>query len=869
MIFGPQLLHELLVLASSPPQTAPDALAQTAGNELGNYTAHPDYVNFSGTEDFRAIYKDSITGRLWRTNGTYGRMWTSTDSGNTWSEEPFTSIPTLKHTQASNIEDLAIYDINNDGQDELIWSDSNDYIYYTSYPITTSSVTAIEIERLSGSNLVDIGWTFKLNDNWYSIKSGNGTNGQTGLWRNTDYKNTPNTWSHVIDYAASQGGSFPTEISINATRHGGVASTSGTIILNLVPGSPYDNIYFRSTDDGATWTLLGNITGSNTNFDLKRIATDNNDNWVLAGGGNKYYYSTNDGASWTQATPSYNPAGATNWVSNDVLYLNGKWLMIRENDSVGGNDPSELISTSTPWVSSSWVLEENNFFITYTNGGTGTETRLNGMKASGQNLILTSGESGYFTYYKIPININVLNTSSNQIFMYAGWEDSNGTTIKVHSNEHTTPAESKRLKSLLTNIADGFASGETIAPYIDTANLEVGTKLYGVSSHGNNSSYLYYTMNAFGAIRNTYAHYVVADYLANPGDSVDPSTGLAANTPVQPHQFYWVTVNTTTSTVVAIYGDSQVTTNTLKDVTCPFNSGNTVGANGAFFLDGSGYGTYTNALNVNISTGANGDTLYCDAESKYPKVGDRTYQTLTSTTSNHSNQYQNAWVPFLLEGTASSGSVQYAVKFHYASYNNSNTQGSTSPSSTNSYYITEIRDSNGNSITEIPGSSFTGSTFGFNHTITPSGSLSVYEDDIVGAPAELVGIGNPFYFIQFGPGTFDTNQYTRALNYAKDLVSWVTNNPVSNIYLDTNYTVTTSDFSRLTLGYDTSGNGNFQYDFAFFEPASSGTYIKITSGWGGREIALRFYGGWTVNSGLNDNSAGSGGIPTHYWKKTI
>jgi hypothetical protein len=163
---------------------------------------------------------------------------------------------------------------------------------------------------------------------------------------------------------------------------------------------------------------------------------------------------------------------------------------------------------------------------------------------------------------------------------------------------------------------------------------------------------------------------------------------------------YWVTVNTTTSTVEALYTYSEVTENTLKDVTCPFSSGGTVGVNGAFFLDGSGYGTYTDAINANISTGANGDTLYCDAENKYPKVGDRTYQTLTSTTSDSSNAYQRAWVPFLLEGTTSSGSVQYAVKFDYASYNGTNSD--TAPSLTNSYFITEIRDSNGNSITEIP-----------------------------------------------------------------------------------------------------------------------------------------------------------------------
>ena len=166
-------------------------------------------------------------------------------------------------------------------------------------------------------------------------------------------------------------------------------------------------------------------------------------------------------------------------------------------------------------------------------------------------------------------------------------------------------------------------------------------------------------------------------------------------------------------------------------------------------------------------------------------------------------------------------------------------------------------------------SPFTGLIFGYNHTITPSGSLGIYEDDIVGAPAELVGIGNPFYFIQFGPGTFDSDQNARALNYSKDLVSWITDRAVANVALDTNYNITTSDFSRLTVGSGgTNGDGNFSFTFAFFEPASSGTYIKLTTGWQGREYALRFYGGWTVNSGLNDGTAGASSVPNQYWKKT-
>lgn len=165
-------------------------------------------------------------------------------------------------------------------------------------------------------------------------------------------------------------------------------------------------------------------------------------------------------------------------------------------------------------------------------------------------------------------------------------------------------------------------------------------------------------------------------------------------------------------------------------------------------------------------------------------------------------------------------------------------------------------------------SPFTGLIFGYNHTITPSGSLSVYEDWWQNGPG-LTAEGNPYYYIQFGPGT-STDADARALNYTKDLVSWITDRAVANVAVSTNYNITSSDFSRLTLGSGgTGGDGNFGYTFAYFEPASSGTYISIENGVVGREYMIRFYGGWTVSSGFNDNTVTSSSVPTQYWKKTI
>ena len=164
-------------------------------------------------------------------------------------------------------------------------------------------------------------------------------------------------------------------------------------------------------------------------------------------------------------------------------------------------------------------------------------------------------------------------------------------------------------------------------------------------------------------------------------------------------------------------------------------------------------------------------------------------------------------------------------------------------------------------------SPFTGLIFGYNHPITPSGSLSIYQDWWQNG-AGLTAQGTPYYFIQFGPGT-SADSNARALNYVKDLVSWVTDRAVADVATSTNYTLTTSDFSRLTVGTGgTNGDGNFSSTYAFFEPASSGTYISIENGTLGREYMIRFYGGWTVNSGLNDNTVESSTVPTQYWKKT-
>lgn len=154
--------------------------------------------------------------------------------------------------------------------------------------------------------------------------------------------------------------------------------------------------------------------------------------------------------------------------------------------------------------------------------------------------------------------------------------------------------------------------------------------------------------------------------------------------------------------------------------------------------------------------------------------------------------------------------------------------------------------------------------FGQTYTFLNGGGLSVYEDNY---PDEsLSSAGDPYYFINFGPGTSDEYADARALDYVKNAVAWLTNQSASNILLDTNYTITSSDFTRVTLGAhfgEVSTNV-----IAWVEPASSGTSVSISrSYFASRKYAIRFNGGWTANPGLNTDGNIGAGVAGVWWKK--
>ena len=407
------------------------------------------------------------------------------------------------------------------------------------------------------------------------------------------------------------------------------------------------------------------------------IATDGNGNWITGSQG-RSLYSTDDGLTWSSNYNMHSSESGTGpntnsfILPNSIKFIGDKFFWVNPWDD-------EIVSNANPFQDH---ISTNTNSRVYQFPG-----EANYMSLVENDKMFVSGQdaNGNWGLYKFNItglppapaqSQTVTPASSGSIF---GYETN---SIKFQSNEHTTPAESKRLWNLGNNTINSLYQF-----YPDTANLEAGTTLYTDLANTN----LIYDVNQYpNDTRNSYAYYIINSNASNQWNANPASVD------------YWVKVDTSTSTIVHIYADADVTANTLKDVTSNVGTGATVGTNGAFFFgDGNvGYNTYTGALNTNISNQDSGYQIYTDAENKYPKVGDRTYLTTTNTASQIWGGGAGLWYPFLLEGTTSSGSAQYAIQIGYASYNGSNIS-TTSPGASNNLFITGIRDTNGNSVTQI------------------------------------------------------------------------------------------------------------------------------------------------------------------------
>lgn len=629
MIFGPQFIH----ISSAPG----------GGSGSGAAVITPAILGLVKT----------LNNKLFATSAD-GNIYESSDNGATWSN--VSAVSTALHNAHT-------YSVNEESA-RLSFSDTSLDL------VTFDGVNNVSTTNWINSNTLI--YIRKVGSRYYASEAFSGGN---ALYYTTDSTLTTG-WTSLGTGTASRWIEEGNGVEIRDTG---------------------DRIY-RSTDGFATSTAIYGFTVTST----PQLLTDGNNNWIRLGGSNVVRISTDNGANWTnkyiiEAGGSY-PGDIIYQkadTSGNAFYHDGNFYFMNTNYSNNYTPPnrayklpvSELSNTypeatvlydfnvsSNPALSS--YTSVTPLYISYTNNYAYISAYDNNQGSYTPLLF-----SFQLSQPSIPSQ-TVTPSSSQSLFAFNTSEPNNpNNNITFISNEHTTPAESKRL----WNQGDGIVDS-SLQLYPNTSTLAAGTVLYANSSL---TTLAYDPSWWVRDTRNSYAYYMINSnatnqYNVNPA-SVD----------------YWVKVDTATSTILHIYADADVTANTLKDVISNLWQGGTIGPNGAFFFgDGNdGYTSYTGALNANISNQDYGRSIYTDAEDKYPKVGDRTYLLPTVNDSQIWGHTSGRWYPFLLEGTTSSGSVQYAVQFDYASYNGAT--NSTSPGGFNDVFITEIRDSNGNIVTQI------------------------------------------------------------------------------------------------------------------------------------------------------------------------
>tara|TARA_B100000212_G_scaffold45503_1_gene29388 strand:- start:8456 stop:10339 length:1884 start_codon:yes stop_codon:yes gene_type:complete len=626
MIFGPQFIH----------------ISSSSGGGSGS---GPEVV----TPAILGLVK-KLGNKLFATSAD-GNIYESADNGATWSN--VSAVSTTLHSQHT-------YSVNEESA-RLSFSDTSlDLVTFDG----TNNVSTVNFTTSSNA----LQFLKKIGSRYYASESISGGN---ALYYTTD-STFATGWTSLGTGTASHW--------IEQGNGVEIRDNGGTV--------------YRSTDGFATSTTIYGFAATTA----PQLITDNNDNWIRLGGGNTARISTDNGVNWTnkyiiEAGGSYpgDIIQAKADTSGNAFYYDGNFYFMNTNYSNNYTPPNRAYKLPVSELSNTYpeatVLYDFNvssnpalssytsiipLYISYTNNYAYISAYDNDQLGTITPLLFSFQLSQ--NYYQ---SYSITPASSGAIFGYKTDSD-----LQFQSNEHTTPAESKRLWNLGNNTITALYQF-----YPDTANLAAGTTLY--TDYANTS--LIYDVNQYPYdTRNSYAYYIINSNASNQWN-VNPAS-----------VDYWVKVDTATSTILHIYADADVTANTLKDVTSNVGSGGTVGTNGAiFFGDGNtGYSTYQGALGANISNQDYGYQIYVDSEDKYPKLGDRTYLTTTNKASQIWGGNAGYWYPFLLEGTTSSGSVQYAVQIDYASYNGSNI-ATTSPGASNNLFITDIKDSNGNSVTQI------------------------------------------------------------------------------------------------------------------------------------------------------------------------
>ncbi len=129
--------------------------------------------------------------------------------------------------------------------------------------------------------------------------------------------------------------------------------------------------FYRSADNGLTWSLQGDANGAATNA-AKGIAINNSDVIFVVDGGGAVWKSSNQGANWTQINASYGGAASTADMdvdSNGNLYILLAKQVYKSNTS--GVNWVVVNNSFTPYTNDAqnlYIDNNNNLFIADTNG---------------------------------------------------------------------------------------------------------------------------------------------------------------------------------------------------------------------------------------------------------------------------------------------------------------------------------------------------------------------------------------------------------------------------------------------------------------------------------------------------------------------
>ena len=240
----------------------------------------------------------------------------SNDRGSTWSTSiSWDAVPEVTYNQDSTYDSASGY-----------------WVAVTGTNSATNSVLEVSTDP-QNNNWASISTqstgffrTFrKINNNYYTLSTA--TNGSyMGILRSTSLTGSYTSKASTTNPVISQGNQ--------------IGGSGNTIIASLKNGAVY-----RSSDDGVNFSALS----SSPNILLSPTG-DGQGNWIAGSGGsnvNEYYKSTDDGASWSAHTIT--STGAANYSRIQfIAYINNFW--------VAANNMGDIISSPNPFSSTDWDL---------------------------------------------------------------------------------------------------------------------------------------------------------------------------------------------------------------------------------------------------------------------------------------------------------------------------------------------------------------------------------------------------------------------------------------------------------------------------------------------------------------------------------